>query len=736
MYCLTRRYQLCILSILAANALAGASENPNILHLEPTTLYNLPANFNGNSSQSFLQTNGLFNDTAEEAVSQMLKPFIAYDDEFASLLATDATLELIYNRSDNNPVADEMGIWVWDHNQVWMSSHSIDSVSYTYILDLNDHTVKMLDVSSNGIPILNPNGGGYFNGKVYIAGDGNTTIPPAIYEVDPVTHEAQVVVDSYFGLRFNGPNDLTWARRGDRSWLFFTDDPLSYYYSKGEYPTIPDATWRWDPQEKTLLPVIDRTDINVPNGIRVNKESTKLYVTDTPDPAFTGNGVKAVSSSTELFLGSASTAIYVFDLNEDGIPHNKRLFGIAQRGIPDGMHVDDDGRVWTGEQDGIVVRGPSGKVLGMINALAIQGEQVLDSDAEPLQNFALAGDKIIVFAFTKIYQVRLSRSINHHSHNPAPGRMPNMTSARDNLGPLITPFTYPSACAYAILDCSTCSDAWQGQTCSDNGNVGDSQDDPDCWPPRINGNLLTSPPFMGGGFYSPGISCPVGYTSACSATGGGHTGYSFQYNLLDAETAIGCCPSGYTCGYISAGVDASVQTCVSTVSTGQFSAIQCYGSTSVLTQQTVPTTVAASVTATASDASSDVIIQTMTIKAPLFQIIYKSSDLPKSTSTTIPTSTIMTAPTIKAPTSQPDTSLSTGAKAGIGVGAAVGGLILIGAAIFLLFLRRKRPRKQFHPADDQPYELVADGLKAELPGHVAPVEMDASKPRLPPAELG
>jgi gluconolactonase len=397
----TMKELLATLALVISNVYA----NENILQLDPTRLYNLPTNFEGNSSQSFLQTNGLLNGTAEAT-----KPFIAYHDEFVDLISADATLELIYANPDNKPVADEMGIWVWDHNQVWMSSSSVDNVTYTNILNLENSTVTPFFVSSNGIPIVSPNGGGYYNGKVYIAGDGNATIAPAIYEIDPVTFEAHVVVDSYFGLRFNGPNDLTWGRRGNKSWLYFTDDPLSYYYSNGEYPVIPDATWRWDPDERTLIPVIDRTDILVPNGIRVNKDSTKLYVTDTPSTLIPGSGF-VEASSLELYSGSDSSAIYVFDLSEDGFPQNKRLFGLAQRGIPDGMHIDDEGRVWTGESDGIVVRSPSGKVLGMINALAVQGEQVVDSDETPLQNFALAGDKVIVLAYTKIYQVQLSRAI-------------------------------------------------------------------------------------------------------------------------------------------------------------------------------------------------------------------------------------------------------------------------------------------------------------------------------------
>lgn len=396
--------------IIMANTLLAVTSNPNVLRVDPTMLYSLPSTFTGLSSESFLQTKGLFNATEATETTGIFKPFISYDDEFTSLLADDASLEFIYTDPANKPIADEMGIWVWNHNQVWMASSSVENVSYVSILDLNTRSLKPLLVSSNGVPILNPNGGGYFNGKVYIAGTGNATIPPTIYEVDPVTYEARELLNSYFGLRFNGPNDLTWAKRGDSSWLFFTDDPLSYYYNDGDYPTIPDAIWRWDPIEKTLLPVIDRTDILIPNGIRVNRNSTKLYITDTPNFANPGSGFVNISSK-ELYYGSASAAIYVFDVSENGFPHNKRLMGIAQRGIPDGLHLDDDDRVWTGESDGIVVRNSAGKVLGMINALSIQGEAIVDSDQAPLQNFALAGDRVIILAYSKIYQVRLSRTI-------------------------------------------------------------------------------------------------------------------------------------------------------------------------------------------------------------------------------------------------------------------------------------------------------------------------------------
>ena len=386
-------------------ARSGGSSSTGICDVPSKSTYQLPSNFDGNTSHAFLQTASLppLISHCENAT------IISYDSSFAALFAPGAKLDLIYTNPEGKPVADEMGIWLWDHNQVWMASASQDNVSYVSILDLKDHSVRRFN-TSNGVEVLNPNGGGYHNGTVYIAGDGSETVPPCIYAVNPVTFAAEVVIDSYFGLRFGGPNDLTWATRGNSSWLFFSDDPLSALYNNGQAPQVPDAVWRYDPGEQTVLPVIDRTDALVPNGIRVDKNSAKLYLTDTPSPLVYGAGV-IETSEAQVFAGSASSAIYVFDISSDGFPSNRRLFGIAERGIADGLHLDDFGNVWTGEADGIVVRNPAGKLLGTVNALAIQGAEVVDAGQSPLQNFALAGDLLVVMAFDKIYTIQLSSHI-------------------------------------------------------------------------------------------------------------------------------------------------------------------------------------------------------------------------------------------------------------------------------------------------------------------------------------
>jgi len=109
-----------------------------------------------------------------------------------------------------------------------------------------------------------------------------------------------------------------------------------------------------------------------------------------------------------------------------------------------------------------------------------------------------------------------------------------------NLGPLTTTFTQPPACTVAVADGKDPS-AWLAQSCD---GLKGAVDVTTCWPPTSKGAPSTTDALHGWGYYSPGIACPAGHASACSATGGasGGSGWPVQFKLLDGETAVGCCP--------------------------------------------------------------------------------------------------------------------------------------------------------------------------------------------------
>ncbi|KAF2246358.1 hypothetical protein BU26DRAFT_410791, partial [Trematosphaeria pertusa] len=194
------------------------------------------------------------------------------------------------------------------------------------------------------------------------------------------------------------------------------------------------------------------------------------------------------------------------------------------------------------------------------------------------------------------------------------------------LGPLTTTFVAPSHCSRNALACPTCTNAIRGQSCRVNGATVTAEDDTGCWPRATaypdNGQGPGKAPLFGMGFYSPGIACPTGFTSACTAvsqTDGQSSEAApqvtgrFQWPLVAGETAVGCCPTGYSCA-----IDGGVQTCHLEVTSTQFDAMTCNGVTEGdLNGFKVPFT------------SGTQTVGTMHLFAPLIQINHQATDLPE-----------------------------------------------------------------------------------------------------------
>ncbi|KAI1264514.1 hypothetical protein F5Y18DRAFT_83128 [Xylariaceae sp. FL1019] len=200
------------------------------------------------------------------------------------------------------------------------------------------------------------------------------------------------------------------------------------------------------------------------------------------------------------------------------------------------------------------------------------------------------------------------------------------------------------------------------------------------------------------GLFSPGLVCPSGYTSACQSTFGGYGNWPPFWTLNEGETAVGCCPSSYTCSNLN---DASGggnfgQNCYQTISETSFSALLCDDSASSSTKIALPGSF--TTTSIGTETVTEVMRkETLVLSAELWQLVFKAEDL-LSTSTSISISSTQS-PT---PTTSPDSpqrSLSTGAKAGIGVGSGLGGLLVLGALLWLL--RRYRKQRQI-PKDEAP----------------------------------
>ena len=137
-----------------------------------------------------------------------------------------------------------------------------------------------------------------------------------------------------------------------------------------------------------------------------------------------------------------------------------------------------------------------------------------------------------------------------------------MFATRTILAPLTTTFSPPSHCTtlygnvtFSDVDSDENSIFWAGQSCSTTNFEGlvvkaFPYDATDCWPKAT--VTPTGIEFEGYGFYSPGLYCPQGYTTACAAakdlngvatTVPDQSNFSFQFPLIANETAYGCCPT-------------------------------------------------------------------------------------------------------------------------------------------------------------------------------------------------
>ena len=148
------------------------------------------------------------------------------------------------------------------------------------------------------------------------------------------------LVERWEGKRLNRPNDV--VGRSDGS-LYFTDPGMRIDAAEREldfagiYRIAPDGT---------SAPVI--TEFEYPNGLAFSPDESILYIANTRH----------------------STHIEAYDVMPDGSVSNRRVFADMSSnetdGVPDGMKVDVEGRVYCTGGGGCWVFDSSGKHLGII----------------------------------------------------------------------------------------------------------------------------------------------------------------------------------------------------------------------------------------------------------------------------------------------------------------------------------------------------------------------------------
>ena len=149
----------------------------------------------------------------------------------------------------------------------------------------------------------------------------------------------EVLVDRFEGKRLNRPNDV--VCRSDGS-IYFTDPGLRVPLAEREVPHA--GVYRVAPDGTVSLVA----DFEYPNGLAFSPDERRLYVANTRWAQY----------------------IHVLELDGDGRMLRRRIFADMSSdetdGVPDGMKVDVEGRVYCTGPGGTWVFAPDGTRLGVI----------------------------------------------------------------------------------------------------------------------------------------------------------------------------------------------------------------------------------------------------------------------------------------------------------------------------------------------------------------------------------
>lgn len=194
----------------------------------------------------------------------------------------------------------------------------------------------------------------------------------------PYDGSAETVVDSFEGKRLNNPNDLVVHSSGA---IYFTNPWLGETLQ--QVMGDPDATQELDYQgvyrigtDGQLICIAD--DFVFPNGLAFSPDESTLYVNDSR----TGQ----IRQFNEEADGSWREAQLLVDMT-----------GSEGLGVPDGMKVDADGRIWSTGIGGVWVLEPDGNLLGII-----------ELDDEHAANLNWGGDDfttLFLTARTSVYSI-------------------------------------------------------------------------------------------------------------------------------------------------------------------------------------------------------------------------------------------------------------------------------------------------------------------------------------------
>lgn len=306
--------------------------------------------------------------------------FVIHDERFRAIVGEAPTLELLAENLQY-PFAHEAGVYIPEINEVFITSNRLvdasgkQAVKITRVVlpsGLEGTTTRCEEIeSSASIPMAN-GGVNYKDNRVLFCAQGSFDMPSGLYEMSAkAPYLSKLVVSSFHGRPFNSVNDVVIHSDGS---IWFTDPSYGSEQGYRPPPRLPSQVYRFEPQTGAIRAMAD--GFGHPNGICFSPDEKTVYITDTDWLHGDGStddtrpsAMYAIPASMNLHFEERERPFepcfftnawfsYAFDVSfyqDEPFLTNRRLFAVADTGIPDGIKCDMQGNVYSGCGDGINV---------------------------------------------------------------------------------------------------------------------------------------------------------------------------------------------------------------------------------------------------------------------------------------------------------------------------------------------------------------------------------------------
>jgi gluconolactonase len=284
-------------------------------------------------------------------------PFVAHDARFSAVLGDAPALQRVVACD-----AHEGPVYVASEDALYFTSMPQDGgpratglplvAIKRLALDgeriaLEPERVSVLSASTNaanGMAIDH-------EGRLIICEQGAPSQHAGISRLALAAGARELLVDGYRGLPLNSPNDVVVKSDGT---IWFTDPSYGHLQGFRPGPRLGDNVYRYDPRDGGLSVVAPGFD--KPNGLAFSPDERVLYVTD--------SGANQEAGS---YYPQRPHHIKAFDVRDGARLEGGRVFAVTTPGYPDGIKVDDGGRVYASALSGVQVFDTDGDLIGEIH---------------------------------------------------------------------------------------------------------------------------------------------------------------------------------------------------------------------------------------------------------------------------------------------------------------------------------------------------------------------------------